>query len=49
MQVVYDLEVDLLQDYIQLVQDFLLHLIENVFAYLYHNCQIIQIKNSHTG
>lgn len=41
VQVIYDLQVDLLQDNIQLVQDFLLHLIEDVFAYLHHNCQII--------
>ena len=37
MQVVYYLQVHLLQDDVQLVQDFLLHLVENVLAHLHHN------------
>jgi hypothetical protein len=39
MKVVDDLQVDLLKDDVQLVQNLLLHLVENVLAYLHHNCQ----------
>jgi hypothetical protein len=40
VQVVDDLEIDLLQDDVQLVQDLLLHLVENVLRDLRHNCQL---------
>lgn len=40
VQVADDLEIDLLQDDVQLVQDLLLHLVENVLRDLHHNCQL---------
>jgi len=40
VQVVDDFEIDLLQDDVQLVQDLLLHLVENVLRDLRHNCQL---------